>query len=147
MGVKPLVKPHPTVRGVFGGNLAGQALLVAMKTCDPEFSPHSLHSYFIRAGSDTIPVEWDVQVVSDGNSFCNRSVKGIQNGVVIYIASISLTRRNSYKVAMKNMKTIMLRFVKEQKMVMLTRVKKRMTKMMKMHLKTICFPNSKSQMD
>ncbi|KAK6875974.1 Acyl-coenzyme A thioesterase 8 [Candida tropicalis] len=101
VGVKPLVKPHPTVRGVFGGNLAGQALLVAMKTCDPEFSPHSLHSYFIRAGSDTIPVEWDVQVVSDGNSFCNRSVKGIQNGVVIYIASISLTRRNSYKVAMK----------------------------------------------
>lgn len=101
VGVKPLVKPYPEVRGVFGGNLAGHALLAAMRSCDLEFSPHSLHSYFIRAGSETVPVEWEVQTISNGNTFCNRSVKGSQNGVVIYIANISLTKRNSYKSALK----------------------------------------------
>ncbi|RCK66847.1 Peroxisomal acyl-coenzyme A thioester hydrolase 1 [Candida viswanathii] len=101
VGVKPLVKPMPQVKGVFGGNLAGQALLVAMKSAGPDFSPHSLHSYFIRAGSDQTPVEWTVQAISDGNSFCNRSIKGSQNGQVIYIANVSLTKRNSTADAMK----------------------------------------------
>lgn len=101
VGVKPLIKPSPQSRGAFGGNLAGQALLVAIRSCPEGFSPHSLHSYFIRAASVEIPVEWEVEIISNGKSFSNRAVKGIQEGVVVYMANISLTKKNSYKEALQ----------------------------------------------
>ncbi|KAL6452185.1 ACOT8 Acyl-coenzyme A thioesterase 8 [Candida maltosa Xu316] len=94
VGVKPLVKPAPYVK-------AGQALLVAMKSSPEGFTPHSLHSYFLLSGSEETPIEWDVTIISNGNSFCNRSIKAIQFGKVIYIANISLTKKNSYREAMQ----------------------------------------------
>ena len=100
-GNKPLVKPHADSRGVFGGNLAGQALLVAMKSCDAEFSPHSLHSYFVRAADPETPVEWEVDIISNGNNFANRTIRGVQRGKIVYIANVSLTKKNSYEKSMK----------------------------------------------
>ena len=37
VGVKPLIKPSPQSRGAFGGNLVGQALLVAIRSCPEGF--------------------------------------------------------------------------------------------------------------
>ncbi|CAK9435414.1 uncharacterized protein LODBEIA_P01410 [Lodderomyces beijingensis] len=101
VGNKPLVKPNVVSKGAFGGNLAGQALLVAMKSADAQFKPHSLHSYFISAVNSEDPVEWEVEEISTGNNFCNRSVRGSQNGKTVYFANISLTKRNSYRESLQ----------------------------------------------
>ncbi|CAH2354358.1 peroxisomal acyl-coenzyme A thioester hydrolase 1 [[Candida] railenensis] len=92
-----LTKPHPSVRGVYGGNLAGQAVLVAIRTVPKGFVPHSLHSYFVKAGLPDRDFFWEVERLSDGKSFCNRIVKALQDGEVKYVAQISLTTKNSMK--------------------------------------------------
>ena len=97
IGKKPLIKPIHYAPGAYGGSLAGQAVLVAMKSVPPEFKPHSLHSFFVRAATTDIPVEWHVDNISSGKSFCNRAVKGLQRGKIVYFANISLTKKNSYK--------------------------------------------------
>lgn len=101
-GKAPLAKPHVRNRGAFGGNLVAQAVLIAMKTSPPGFKPHSLHSYFVKGVNDLTPLEWNVDEISNGKSFVNRIVKGIQEGVVVYVANISLTSRNSHAEAIKN---------------------------------------------
>lgn len=97
----PLTKPHEDSRGVYGGNLAGQALLAALKTVPQGFTPHSLHSFFVKAVLDQRTVDWNVEEVSNGKNFCNRIVRGSQKGDVRYVANISLTRKNSMKDAEK----------------------------------------------
>lgn len=95
VGKRPLLKPVGGVRGAYGGNIAGQALLVAMKTCPPEMTPHSFHLYFVKAVLEDSPMNWEVTHVSDGRNFNNRLVKGFQDGKLKYVAIISLTKRNS----------------------------------------------------
>ncbi|KAK6204819.1 thioesterase-like superfamily-domain-containing protein [Scheffersomyces amazonensis] len=99
IGKKPLTKVAPAVRGAYGGNIAGQAILVAIKSSPPGFKPHCLHSYFVKPVNSEEPVEWDVEIISKGKNFCNRSVKGSQGGEIKYFANISLTRKNSNKEA------------------------------------------------
>lgn len=94
-GLHPLTKPEPTSRGVYGGNLCGQALLVAMETCQARFTPHSLHSYFIKASVDNLPCQFEVEKLSDGNNFANRMVRVSQKGELKYMVMVSLTKRNS----------------------------------------------------
>jgi len=56
-GVSP---PESTAR-VFGGQVAGQALVAAGRTVPVERSVHSLHAYFIRAGDPRVlPIVYDV---------------------------------------------------------------------------------------
>lgn len=94
-----LTKPQKNSKGVYGGNLAGQALLAAIKTAPEGFTPHSLHSHFVKSVSDQQKVKWTVEEVSNGKTFCNRSVKAWQDKLIRYIANISLTRTNSFKQA------------------------------------------------
>ncbi|PVH17958.1 acyl-CoA thioesterase II [Candidozyma duobushaemuli] len=94
-----LTKPQKNSKGVYGGNLAGQALLAAIKTAPEGFTPHSLHSHFVKSVSDQQKVKWTVEEVSNGKTFCNRSVKAWQDKSIRYIANISLTRTNSFKQA------------------------------------------------
>ncbi|KAG7665873.1 uncharacterized protein J8A68_000496 [[Candida] subhashii] len=101
-GKSPLTKPHVLNRGAYGGNLVAQAILVAIKTSPAGFKPHSLHSYFVKGVNDITPLDWEVEEISNGRSFVNRIVKGIQNDIVVYIANISLTNRNSHREAVKN---------------------------------------------
>lgn len=100
-GLVPLNKPSLNSRGVYGGNLCGQALLVAMETVPEGFSPHSLHSYFVKAGDDTIPCQFNVEQVLNGKNFANRLIKVTQRGDTKYIVMISLTAKNSLKEANK----------------------------------------------
>lgn len=95
---KTLPKPNPGSTGVYGGALAGQAILAAMKTA-PGYIPNSLHSSFLRPTSDQLEVEWKVESISQGRNFCSRQVKATQNGKLTYLANISLTKKNSHRNA------------------------------------------------
>lgn len=94
-----LTKPHPKSRGVYGGNLAGQALLVAVRSAPQGFTPHSLHLYFVKAAVDNLHVDWAVTENSNGKTFCNRTIKALQDGVLRYVVHVSLTKRNLVKEA------------------------------------------------
>ncbi|SHF60196.1 acyl-CoA thioesterase-2 [Jatrophihabitans endophyticus] len=74
---------------VFGGQVAGQALVAAGRTVDPDRHVHSLHSYFIRAGDSAKPIVYEVDRVRDGRSFSVRRVIAKQDGHVIFSLSAS----------------------------------------------------------
>lgn len=84
-GVSPA---HSTVR-VFGGQVAGQALVAAGRTVPPERKVHSLHAYFIRPGDPSVPIVYDVDRIRDGRSFTTRRVVAIQHGKAIFALSAS----------------------------------------------------------
>jgi len=73
----------------FGGQVAGQALVAAGRTVEPERYVHSLHSYFIRPGDSDAPIVYEVERVRDGRSFATRRVTAIQHGQRIFALSAS----------------------------------------------------------
>ena len=73
----------------FGGQVAGQAMVSAVRTVDPEFGVHSLHGYFLRGGNPLAPTVYLVDRVRDGRSFVTRRVVGIQDGDAIFSMSAS----------------------------------------------------------
>lgn len=68
----------------FGGHIAGQALVSAVRTVDPAYQVHSLHGYFLRPGDGMKPAVYLVDRPRDGSSFCTRRVNAVQNGEVIF---------------------------------------------------------------
>jgi acyl-CoA thioesterase-2 len=74
---------------VFGGQVAGQALVAAGRTVPTERRVHSLHSYFVRPGDPTIPIVYEVDRVRDGRSFSTRRVIAVQHGETIFSLSAS----------------------------------------------------------
>ncbi|KAF9096229.1 Acyl-CoA thioesterase 8 [Mortierella sp. AM989] len=76
-------------RGVFGGNVVGQALVAAINTVSSDYSVHSLHSYFLMAGDNTIPILYQVDRVRDGKSYCARTVTAKQRGKNIFVCTAS----------------------------------------------------------
>lgn len=100
-GNHPLQKPMKKARGAYGGNLAAQAIAVALKSSPPGFRPHSLHSYFVKAVNDKDVVDYEVDQISNGRSFANRAITAKQNGDIVYTANISLTKNNSHVEAWK----------------------------------------------
>jgi acyl-CoA thioesterase-2 len=78
---------------VFGGQVAGQALVAAARTVDPEHGTvNSLHAYFLRPGDPNIPILYDVDRIRDGKSFTTRRVVAIQHGRAIFNLSASFHR-------------------------------------------------------
>jgi acyl-CoA thioesterase-2 len=69
---------------VFGGQVAGQALVAAARTVEPDRAVHSLHAYFLRPGDMSIPILYDVDHIRDGNSFATRRVVAVQHGRAIF---------------------------------------------------------------
>ena len=84
--------PDETVQRVFGGQVAGQALVAAGRTVPPDRLVHSLHAYFIRPGDPAVPLVYTVDRVRDGRSFCTRRVTAIQHGKAIFAMSASFHR-------------------------------------------------------
>lgn len=78
---------------VFGGQVMGQALSAAKETVSPDRHVHSLHSYFLRAGDEKLPIVYDVEVVRDGGSFSARRIKAIQKGRPIFDMTCSFQTR------------------------------------------------------
>jgi acyl-CoA thioesterase-2 len=83
------VSPPESPPRVFGGQVAGQALVAAGRTVPAEREVHSLHAYFIRPGDPRVPIVYEVERVRDGHSFTTRRVLAIQHGEAIFSLSAS----------------------------------------------------------
>jgi acyl-CoA thioesterase II len=84
-GVSPPERPTR----VFGGQVAGQALVAAGRTVEAGRPVHSLHAYFVRPGDPRVPIVYEVERVRDGRSFTTRRVRAVQRGEVIFALSAS----------------------------------------------------------
>jgi acyl-CoA thioesterase-2 len=83
------VSPPQSPTRVFGGQVAGQALVAAGRTVPSEREVHSLHAYFIRPGDPRIPILYRAERVRDGRSFTTRRVLAVQRGEAIFSLSAS----------------------------------------------------------
>jgi acyl-CoA thioesterase-2 len=78
------VSPAESMQRVFGGQVAGQALVAAARTVESGRTVHSLHAYFLRPGDPKVPILYEVDRIRDGRSFTTRRVVGIQHGRAIF---------------------------------------------------------------
>src|SRR3954465_7845436 len=77
--------PDDERQRVFGGQVAGQALVAASRTVDePQRHVHSLHAYFLRPGDPAVPIAYEADRIRDGRSFTTRRVVAIQHGRAIF---------------------------------------------------------------
>ena len=83
------VSPPQSPTRVFGGQVAGQALVAAGRTVPSDREVHSLHAYFIRPGDPRVPIVYEAERVRDGRSFTTRRVLAIQHGEAIFSLSAS----------------------------------------------------------
>lgn len=86
------VSPEFRRQRVFGGQVAGQALVAAARTVESDFAVHSLHAYFIRPGDGSVPILYEVDRLRDGGSFVTRRVVAIQHGRAIFNLQASFQR-------------------------------------------------------
>ena len=75
--------PDEDRQRVFGGQVAGQALVAASRTVENGLV-HSLHAYFLRPGDPKHPILYQVDRIRDGRSFSTRRVVAVQNGQAIF---------------------------------------------------------------
>ena len=75
--------PQENRQRVFGGQVAGQALVAAGRTVARGMT-HSLHAYFLRPGDPTKPILYEVDRIRDGRTFTTRRVVAIQHGNAIF---------------------------------------------------------------
>ena len=83
------MSPQTGAQRVFGGQVAGQALIAAGRTVDPERHVHSLHGYFVRPGDPAVPIDFHVETIRDGGSFSVRRSTAQQHGKTIFFMSAS----------------------------------------------------------
>ena len=82
-------QPESARARVYGGQVAAQALVAAVRTVPGEYSLHSLHSYFLRGGDYSVPIVYDVERPRDGRSFVTRRVVARQHGRPIYYQTLN----------------------------------------------------------
>ncbi|HEV7732458.1 MAG TPA: acyl-CoA thioesterase II [Candidatus Binatia bacterium] len=75
--------PQENRQRVFGGQVAGQALVAAGRTVERGIV-HSLHAYFLRPGDPAKPILYEVDRIRDGRTFTTRRVVAIQHGRAIF---------------------------------------------------------------
>jgi acyl-CoA thioesterase II len=78
------LSPEENRQRTFGGQVAGQALVAAGRTVEPDRMVHSLHAYFLRPGDPAQPILYEVDRIRDGRSFTTRRVVAIQHGRAIF---------------------------------------------------------------
>jgi acyl-CoA thioesterase-2 len=88
------IGPHPRGRPrLFGGQVIAQAMQAAELTMDDDvFRPHSLHAYFLRPGSEILPIEYAVERNLEGRTFRNRRVVASQAGKILFTMAMSFHR-------------------------------------------------------
>jgi acyl-CoA thioesterase II len=82
------LSPDEHRQRVFGGQVAGQALVAAGRTVT-RGTVHSLHAYFLRPGDPAVPILYEVDRIRDGRSFTTRRVVAVQHGRAIFNLSAS----------------------------------------------------------
>ena len=80
---KLLYKP-PMARGVYGGQVIGQALMAAALTVPANVPVHSFHCYFLRGGNPDRDIVYTSKRLRDGKSFFTRLVVARQGGIAIF---------------------------------------------------------------
>src|SRR2546422_11023315 len=86
------ISPKEDRQRVFGGQVAGQALVAAGRTVETG-DVHSLHAYFLRPGDPTVPILYEVDRIRDGRSFTTRRVVAVQHGRAIFNLQASFHTR------------------------------------------------------
>ena len=84
--------PETDLQRVFGGQVAGQALVAAGRTVDSERPVHSLHAYFLHPGDPAHPIVYEVDRSRDGRSFTTRRVVALQHDRPIFTMSASFAK-------------------------------------------------------
>ena len=74
---------------VFGGQVLAQSLNAAGRSVEPDRLCHSMHAYFLRPGDPRKQIIYEVDPIRDGGSFTTRRVVARQDGVPIFITSLS----------------------------------------------------------
>lgn len=88
----PVITTH--LQRTFGGQVAGQSLMAAVRTVDDDKHVHSLHGYFIRPGVPDVPTVFQIDRLRDGRSFATRRVTAVQDGEPIFSMSASFHQRD-----------------------------------------------------
>lgn len=78
---------------VFGGQVLAQAVNAAYRTVPNNRFLHSLHSYFLEAGDLSLPIQYHVQEMRNGGSFCTRRVTANQENKTIFILAASFHKK------------------------------------------------------
>ncbi len=85
--------------GLYGGHMLGQAVAAACETTAHDKPLHSIHAYFLRAGDGMGSVDYDVEVVREGRSFCTRRVQARQPSGGVQPAKLIFDLTASFHVA------------------------------------------------
>ena len=83
--------PTTPQQRIFGGQVAGQALMAAAHTVPGDRGVHSLHSYFLRPGDPHEEIRYVVDRLRDGRSFTTRRVLAFQRRKGEDVAIFALT--------------------------------------------------------
>jgi acyl-CoA thioesterase II len=83
--------PRTPLQRIFGGQVAGQALMAAARTLPGERAVHSLHSYFLRPGDPHEEIRYAVERIRDGRTFSTRRVIAWQRRRGADVAIFALT--------------------------------------------------------
>jgi acyl-CoA thioesterase-2 len=83
--------PSTERQRIFGGQVAGQAIMAAGRTVDSGRGVHSLHSYFLRPGDPAAEIRYTVDRIRDGRSFTTRRVVAWQERKGEEVAIFALT--------------------------------------------------------
>jgi acyl-CoA thioesterase II len=83
--------PRTPLQRIFGGQVAGQALMAAALTLPEEREVHSMHSYFLRPGDPHEEIRYAVDRIRDGRTFSTRRVVAWQRRKGEDVAIYALT--------------------------------------------------------
>jgi acyl-CoA thioesterase II len=83
--------PSTPLQRIFGGQVAGQALMAAGRTVPADRGVHSLHSYFLRPGDPHEEIRYEVDRIREGRTFSTRRVVGRQTRNGEDVAIFALT--------------------------------------------------------
>jgi acyl-CoA thioesterase-2 len=76
---------------MFGGSVVGQAITAITRNAPEGRRLHSLHGYFLRPSSPSIPIDYSVTTIRDGRAYSSRRVHAAQNGKATFEAMGSFT--------------------------------------------------------
>ncbi len=83
--------PRTPLQRIFGGQVAGQALMAASRTLPAGRWVHSLHAYFLRPGDPQEEIRYTVERIRDGRTFSTRRVVACQRRRGADVAIFALT--------------------------------------------------------
>jgi acyl-CoA thioesterase-2 len=76
---------------LFGGIVIAQAVHAATRTAPEGSRIHSLHAYFLRAGTAGEPLSYEVTSLREGRTFATRRLETTQNGAPVLEMMCSFT--------------------------------------------------------